>query len=192
MYKQLILAVIGNLVFTSVAFAQVVRTPETEFGPFKVVFGLILVLGLIAALAWALKKLNHAKIGNQSVAKIVGGVNVGTRERVVVIEIGGHWVVVGVAAGHVSSVANFKISDLDFSDGLEQEPQFYDETSGSSAHLTASKNRNSSNSEPKFQFKSEFDTQHKPTEEAFSNHLANSNKSQMTKENMKRILRKLL
>jgi flagellar biosynthetic protein FliO len=191
MYKQLNLAVIGNLIFSSVAFAQVARTPETEFGPFKVVLGLILVLGLIAALAWALKKLNHAKIGNQSVAKIVGGVSVGTRERLVVVEIGGHWVVVGVAAGHVSSVANFKISDLDFSDGQEHEPPFYDDTSGPSANLTTNKNRGSS-SEPKFQFKSEFDTQHKPAEEALRNNLANSNKSQMTKENMKRILRKLL
>jgi flagellar protein FliO/FliZ len=38
----------------------------------------------------------------------VGSASVGTRERVVVLELGDRWLVVGVAPGHVSAIANLE------------------------------------------------------------------------------------
>ena len=63
--------ILSSLFFAEVAMAQVTRVPESDGGPFRVILGLLLVLALIAGLAWAMKKLNHAKIGNQSVAKLI-------------------------------------------------------------------------------------------------------------------------
>lgn len=71
----------------------------------KTLSGLVLVLGLIAGAAWLMKRTGMAKPGGGSVAKVVGGVAVGNRERVVVVEVGDQWIVVGVAPGRVNALA---------------------------------------------------------------------------------------
>lgn len=192
------LAALTSLFFTEVALAQVTRVPESDGGPFRVILGLLLVLGLIAGLAWVMKKLNHAKIGNQSVAKIVGGVSVGTRERVVVVEIGGNWVVVGVASGQVTSLANFKVADLDFSDGYEDAP-FYEDESAPSSKPGQREQRQQTQPEPRFEFRSEFDEEQPVTSEPQdarrskqSGYRPQTNAVKFQKENVKRFLRKIL
>jgi flagellar protein FliO/FliZ len=42
---------------------------------------------------------------SSAAAKIVGGVSVGNRERVVVVEVADLWIVVGVAPGRVNALA---------------------------------------------------------------------------------------
>lgn len=101
-------AVTSTLVAESV-FAQTSKIPESEGAPLKVIFGLLTVLGTIALLAWLMKKFSQTKLGQLSVARIVGGVSVGSRERVVVVEVGGRWIVVGVANGSVNGIANLDI-----------------------------------------------------------------------------------
>ncbi len=78
----------------------------------KMLIGLIVVLGVMALITWGLKRLMPHGIGTQSVAKVVGGVSVGTRERVVVVEVGDRWLVVGVAPGQVTSIANLEINSI--------------------------------------------------------------------------------
>lgn len=72
---------------------------------FQVLIGLIAVLALMAAIAWTLKRLNLAKITGNAPVKIIGGVSVGNRERVVVVEVADQWIVVGVAAGQVNALS---------------------------------------------------------------------------------------
>lgn len=71
----------------------------------QVLLGLIVVLALMALLAWALRRFNAGKALGQSNVRVVGGVSVGTRERVVVVEIADQWIVVGVAPGRVNALA---------------------------------------------------------------------------------------
>ncbi len=78
---------------------------------FQVLTGLIVVLGLLAAIAWILKRFNFARAGAHAPVKIVGGVSVGTRERVVVVEVADQWIVVGVASGSVNPLANLPRPD---------------------------------------------------------------------------------
>lgn len=80
--------------------------PSTSGSLFKVFLGLAAVLLVMAAITWALKRIVPGTGGQQSVIKVVGGVSVGTRERVVVVEVAGRWLVVGVAAGQVNAIAN--------------------------------------------------------------------------------------
>lgn len=78
-------------------------------GMLKTLFGLLVVLAVMAAVAWAFKRYTPARLGTQSALRIVGGVSVGAREKVVVLEVADRWLVVGVAPGQVSSIANLDI-----------------------------------------------------------------------------------
>lgn len=80
-------------------------------GVFKTLLGLLVVLAVMAGVAWMTKRLAGKSGASHSVARIVGGVSVGTRERVVVVEVGKRWLVVGVTAGSVSAIANLSQDD---------------------------------------------------------------------------------
>jgi len=71
----------------------------------QVLLGLVVVLALMAGAAWVLKRMGVAGPGGNNVAKVVGGVSVGNRERVVVVEVGEQWIVVGVAPGSVNALS---------------------------------------------------------------------------------------
>ncbi len=75
---------------------------------FRATASLCLVLVLVLALAWVLKRAYGKKLINGSVAKIVGGVSVGSRERIVVVEVAGRWLVVGVSAGRMTAIADLE------------------------------------------------------------------------------------
>ncbi|WP_082889305.1 flagellar biosynthetic protein FliO [Methylovorus sp. MM2] len=103
------------------AYAADAAMPSPTTSAFKMVFGLIIVLGIMAAIAWIFKRMMPMAQGQSSVAKVIGGVSVGTRERVVVIQIADRWVVVGVAPGSVNAIANiepgaFAIEDIEVTD----------------------------------------------------------------------------
>ncbi|MNS06893.1 Flagellar protein FliO [compost metagenome] len=82
--------------------------PSTAGNLFQVLLGLIVVLGLMAAAAWLLRRFNTAKGVSNTSIKIVGGVSVGNRERVMVVEIADQWIVVGVAPGRVNALATMQ------------------------------------------------------------------------------------
>jgi flagellar protein FliO/FliZ len=78
----------------------------------QVLLGLALVLGLMAAAAWALKRLGVAKSVAGAPVRIIGGVNVSNREKVMVIEVADQWIVVGVAPGRVSALSTMPRQEL--------------------------------------------------------------------------------
>lgn len=78
-------------------------------GLFKMLLGLGVVLALIALVAWLAKRLLPTMGGQQTVLRVVSSVSVGARERVVVLEVGDRWLVVGVAPGQVRPIANMEI-----------------------------------------------------------------------------------
>ena len=120
------LLVIG-LMLPSLAQAQVAVSntamagQNTIAGLAKVVLGLLVVLAVIAAAAWAMKQFVQVKAKKQSMIQIVGGVTVGNRERVVVLEVAGRWLVVGVAAGQVNAIANLDIAQNALLQGLHSD-----------------------------------------------------------------------
>jgi flagellar protein FliO/FliZ len=92
------------------AYAEAAQAADQSSGGvainlLKVVGALLAVLAMMAASAWALKRFNVAKAGGDRTIKIVGGVSVGNRERVIVVEVADQWIVVGVAPGRVASLA---------------------------------------------------------------------------------------
>lgn len=67
--------------------------------------GLALVLALIAGAAWLAKRLAPGGARGALPLNVVASQAIGQRERVVVVEIGEQWLVLGVAPGQVRSLA---------------------------------------------------------------------------------------
>jgi flagellar protein FliO/FliZ len=70
----------------------------------QVFIGLVAVLLLIFGTAWVAKRLGVARGGSSNLLHVISSVSVGARERVVMVEIGDNWLVVGVAAGSVNAL----------------------------------------------------------------------------------------
>lgn len=70
----------------------------------QVFIGLVAVLLLIAATAWVAKRFGVTRGGASNVLNVISSASVGARERVVVVEVGESWLVVGVAPGSVNAL----------------------------------------------------------------------------------------
>jgi flagellar protein FliO/FliZ len=70
----------------------------------QVVAGLAAVLALVGAVAWLLKRFSGLRGTGPGVIRIVAGAAVGQRERIVLVEVGETWLLVGVAPGQVRTL----------------------------------------------------------------------------------------
>jgi len=73
---------------------------DTATSMFTVLLSLVLILGGFIAVAWFARRYLPG-MGSQGVVKVVGTTAVGTRERVVVVEMDGTWLLLGVGGGNV-------------------------------------------------------------------------------------------
>jgi len=70
----------------------------------QIIFSLLLVLAAIVLVAWLLKRMNVAQQGSGHLLKVLGGVSIGQRERIVLIEVKDTWLVVGVGPGQIRTL----------------------------------------------------------------------------------------
>jgi flagellar protein FliO/FliZ len=70
----------------------------------QIIFSLLLVLAAIVLVAWLLKRMNVAQQGSGNLLKIIGGVSIGQRERIVLVEVKDTWLVVGVGPGQIRTL----------------------------------------------------------------------------------------
>ena len=66
--------------------------------------GLLVVLAVIWGAAWAFKRFGHFQTGIQGKLKVVGGISLGARERVVLLQVGEQQLVLGVAPGQIQTL----------------------------------------------------------------------------------------
>jgi flagellar protein FliO/FliZ len=91
---------------SAIAHAQTVPpSPDIGGNAFQMLLGLALVIALLFASLWLLKRLSSPRGEAAGLIRMVAGTAVGARERVVVVEIGGTWLVLGVAPGRVNTLA---------------------------------------------------------------------------------------
>ena len=85
--------------------AQDGASPVGAASVLQVLTGLGLVLLLVIGTAWLLRRVGRVPgLSNQSI-RTIAALAVGTRERVVLLEVGATWILVGVAPGHVRALA---------------------------------------------------------------------------------------
>ncbi len=70
----------------------------------QVLLSLLLVLAAVVLVAWVLKRIKLPQQGAGSALKVISGVAVGQRERVVLVEVNDTWLIVGVAPGQVNAL----------------------------------------------------------------------------------------
>lgn len=73
----------------------------------QMVFGLVFVIVAIIVLAWLTKKLGGIQRSYGAPMKVIGTLNLGNREKVVVVEIGGTQMVLGVTTTNVQKIHVF-------------------------------------------------------------------------------------
>lgn len=78
--------------------------PVSSGSVVQVMVSLLLVLAAVLAVGWVLKRLHLPQQGAGNLLKVISGVSVGQRERVVLVEVNDTWLVVGVAPGQVRTL----------------------------------------------------------------------------------------
>ena len=74
--------------------------------------GLAVVIALIFLCAWAARRLGLQKHNSGRLVKIVASTALGQRERIVVVEIGGTWLALGVTPGQIQSLHSMPAQEL--------------------------------------------------------------------------------
>ena len=75
--------------------------------PYSVVVGLLAVIALIFGLAWFVRKIGPGALAGGHSMRVVSVLGVGPREKVLLLDVGGHQILLGVAPGRVSHLRDF-------------------------------------------------------------------------------------
>lgn len=70
----------------------------------QVLVSLVVVLLLIAAMAWLLRRFGQFPLGQGGALRIIGAVSLGQRERAVLVQVGDSQILLGVAPGSVQTL----------------------------------------------------------------------------------------
>ncbi|MDP2832678.1 MAG: flagellar biosynthetic protein FliO [Pseudomonadota bacterium] len=89
---------------TSPAWAADPPALSTGSVLFQGLLGLLIVLAVMMAFFWFMRRFSPGQTGAQGVVKVVGGVMLGTREKLVVVEVGDTWLLLGVGGGQVNAL----------------------------------------------------------------------------------------
>jgi flagellar protein FliO/FliZ len=109
--NRLIIALLVALT-TPAVFAQ---NPSSSKGPLitspigvgdflQMLIGLIIVLGIIFAMAWLIRRMGHVPVRMQGALKVLCGISVGQRERIMLIQVGEQQLLVGIAPGQIRTL----------------------------------------------------------------------------------------
>jgi flagellar protein FliO/FliZ len=71
----------------------------------QTILALLLVLAILLGLAWFLKRFGPRGLSGSANVRLVGALNIGGRERIMVVEVGDQWIVVGASPGRVNALA---------------------------------------------------------------------------------------
>jgi flagellar protein FliO/FliZ len=104
-YGRVVNAALGLLLAPVFAFAapayQPAAAPATA-SLLNTVLSLCLVLALLFGLAWLAKRYGPRAAGGSANMRIVGALNLGGRERILLVEVADQWIVVGASPGRVN------------------------------------------------------------------------------------------
>lgn len=126
--SSFLIALTSALLFPLACFAQEVEkaaspAPASGFGGMlaQMVLVLLLVLGLLLALAWVLRRAGLVQGAANGHLKVLGAVSVGARERVMLVQVGQEQLVIGVTAAEIS-LLHLLAEPIDVSAASETSP----------------------------------------------------------------------
>ncbi|WP_219114733.1 flagellar biosynthetic protein FliO [Janthinobacterium sp. UMAB-56] len=88
------------------AGAPMTMAPTSSAGSLlQTIFALVFVLALLIGLAWFMKRYGPKVMGGNNKMRVVSSLNLGGRERIVLVEVADQWIVVGASPGRVNALA---------------------------------------------------------------------------------------
>lgn len=97
-------------------------TGELASAAIRMVLGLAVVLGLLGATAWVSRRFRSSAMARGGQIEVVSGMSLGTRERVVLLKVGGDQVLVGVSPSGLRTLHVLKHNQsAEFSNYLESQ-----------------------------------------------------------------------
>lgn len=81
------------------------QAPSAAGSLLQTILSLGFVIALLVGLAWLLKRFGPKHITGGTTVKLVGALSVGARERILVVEVGEQWIVVGASPGRMNALA---------------------------------------------------------------------------------------
>lgn len=118
--------ILASLLATPAWSASEPPAVSTGAALFQGLLGLVIVLAALAAFFWFLRRFSPGQSGAQGAVKVVGGVMLGPRERLVVVEVGDTWLLLGVGGGQVNTLHTLPRPANYVSAGPEPLPGFAD------------------------------------------------------------------
>ena len=88
------------------------------------IFGLLIVLGLMWGAWWLLRRTGFNRAISGVKMKVVGGISIGNRERVMIVEVGDHWLILGVTPNQINTLATMPKKELPEEPMDANSPQF--------------------------------------------------------------------
>lgn len=80
-------------------------TPGVSAGTYlQALFALALIVALLIGTAWLARKVTGGRGFGQAGMRVVGGVALGPRERIVLVEVGDTWLVIGLVPGQIRTL----------------------------------------------------------------------------------------
>ncbi|SHN00592.1 flagellar protein FliO/FliZ [Pseudomonas asturiensis] len=70
----------------------------------QLLFGLLLVVGLIFVLAWVMRRVQRVGPNNSQVIELVSSRAIGPRDRLVLVQVGGEQVLLGITPGNITTL----------------------------------------------------------------------------------------
>jgi flagellar protein FliO/FliZ len=94
-----------SLLIPFAADAAETAAPTVSAGTYvQAALALALIVALLVGTAWLARKVSGGKGFGQGGMKIVGGVALGPRERIVLLEVGDEWLVIGIVPGQIRTL----------------------------------------------------------------------------------------
>lgn len=93
-----------DLLAQSAKVEPAVMDPISPAYLMKLTVGLMVVVALIFLFAWLMKRLNLTQQSNGGILRIVAGLPVGTRDRIVLLQVGEEQVLVGLSPGRMEKL----------------------------------------------------------------------------------------
>ena len=98
------LAFLPALLWIGTAAAADATAPPSGPGLWPATLAMLAVALLAAGGTWLVARVSRQRFANSPLLRVIAAVHVGPRERVVIVEAGESWLVLGVAPGRVNAI----------------------------------------------------------------------------------------
>jgi len=89
---------------TSVKTIKAPIDPLSGTNIFQMVAGLLLVLMLVMVIAWMVRRVGGVSLTGGSALSVIGGMSMGARERIVLLQVGEEQILIGVSPGRIQKL----------------------------------------------------------------------------------------